>query len=737
MLGDQLITLKEAASLLDVSTATLRNWDRKGHLKAIRNPVNSYRMYRLSDVLTLKERAFTYAPTEAPNDRECTDNRRALSSGGVRRLIRTLHAILRDYEGNSSLIERFDELTKVIYCKLHDERDSVFSPGEAAFSIRPEDTDKRVATRIRMKYQSLVERKPLLFPERFRVLYLGDSALRRIVNQLANIELSNVSEDIKGLFYEEIIRNTFDKGDHQQFFTPRPIVEFMVQAVEPYLSGSVCDPACGTGGFLLYVERYLKQTRSPAVVELMGYEIDERLAWVSGVNLDMFDPAQQFTVSHLPSSGSLGSSLKPYFGCVDAIITNPPFGSTLSSQDSLNDFMLGRGHASRRRGVLFIERCLDLLKPGGVVAIIIDDGVLNGPSNADTRLMILERSHPLAIISLPDTAFMPYASVKASILILQKGYGDVCDENPCATFFAHAETVGRKANGDPLLHHDISTGRLELKSDLPDILSQWKAGSDATHNQKARSAQQYFWAELPFADDQIYAKSGLRIDAAYHDPARIKAEDVLHASKYPLSSVLEICDIRNEAVVPSTHLQDEEITYVGLANIEAHTGTYTPALVSGYSLRSSVKRFVTGDILFAKMRPALKKICLVTDDIEEGFASSECLVLIPKRNSATGEPIIIPELLALLLRSDLVYGQLIHLVTGIGRPRLSTTAILNVRLPVPPLNEQTRLLNLYRRSDSIARSLVADSERAIRSASQIMVDARRALVDDILSPTGV
>ena len=737
MANNQLISLTEAASLLDVSTATLRNWDKKGHLKAIRNPVNRYRMYMLSDVLTLKQRAFTLAPLETPSDQESSGIRRTPSSGDVRRLVRALHTILRDYEGNSSLIERFDELTKIIYCKLHDERDSGSSPRETVFRITPGDTDQSVAIRIRMTFDSLVERRPDLFPEKFRLLNVGDSTIRRIVEQLSGIELSSVSEDIKGLFYEEIIRNTFDKGDNQQFFTPRPIVEFMVQALDLYLNGSICDPACGTGGFLLYVERYLKQIRSPADVELIGYEIDERLAWVAGVNLDMHDPSYQFSVSRLPSAGSLGNDLKPHFGSVDTIITNPPFGSTLSAQESLNEFELGRGRASRRRGVLFIERCLELLKPGGIVAIIIDDGVLNSPSNTDTRLMILERSRPLAIISLPDTAFMPYASVKASILLLQKKTGTTSDEKPYVTFFAHAEKVGRKANGEPLLHHDKSTGKLELKSDLRRILTEWKAGPSDTHPQASWSEQQYFWATLPVTDDEAFAKDGLRIDPAYHDPARARAEGVLHSSKYPLRSVLEICDVRNEAAVPSTHLQDEEIRYVGLANIEAHTGIYTPTLVSGSSLRSSVKCFVSGDILFARMRPALRKVCLINDDIDEGFASSECLVLTPKSNPLTGEPLILPELLTLLLRSDLVYGQVIHLVTGIGRPRLSTTAILNIRLPVPPLDEQTRLLNLYHRSDSIARSLVTDSERALQSASQIMADAGRALVDDILSPDGV
>src|SRR5205814_2120794 len=136
-------------------------------------------------------------------------------------------------------------------------------------------------------------------------------------------------------------------------------------------------------------------------------------------------------------------------------------------------------------------------------------------------------------------------------------------------------------------------------------------------------------------------------------------------------TLAELCDLRHEAVVPARDHPDEELTYLGLANIEAHTGACTPSVVRGSSLRSSVKRFAPGDVLFARMRPELRKVCLVPDGLGEGFASAECLVLVPRADPATGGPLFLPELLALLLRSDLTFGQLVHLVVGIGRPRLS------------------------------------------------------------------
>lgn len=683
-------------------------------------------------------RLITPLPHDPSQSDEAEGQRVRLASADLRRLVKALHRILRDYEGNSSLIERFDELTKAVYCKVYDERKSALAPQDAAFRIQSGEADITVAARIREQFLSLVKRRPDLFPERFSRLRLGDSTIRRLVEELSRFKLASVSEDLKGLLYEEIIRNTFDKGENQQFFTPRPVVEFMVQVLDSSLTGKICDPACGTGGFLLYVEKYLKQNGSTSDVCLLGFEIDERLGWVAGVNLDMHDPAFNFAVSHVNSSGSLGNSLKPNFGTIDAIVTNPPFGSDLSEKNALTEFRLGKGKASRRRGVLFIERCLDLLKPGGVMAIIIDDGVLNSPSNTDTRHLILNQSHPLAVISLPDTAFMPYASVKASILFLQKKHEekrDTAEGN--LTLFAHAEVVGRKPNGDPLLRHVQTTGRMELDSDLPEILGVWKAGSSATTPQPVWSGGNCFWTKLPPTEDTSFAKDAFRIDPAYHHPARRRADESLQSSRHPLRPLKELCELRNEVVVPSKGLQEEDVTYLGLANIESHTGVYTPILVDSSSLRSSVKRFVSGDILFAKMRPVLRKVCLIGDDVDEGFASSECLVLTPRTNPETGVPIMLPRLLAILLRSGLIYGQLVHLVTGIGRPRVSTKAVLNVRLPVPRLAEQRRLLGLYDQSGSAARSLIEESDRALKKADQMMSRARRTLIDGILSPSGI
>lgn len=730
MTGEPYIALQEAASLLDVTPATLRNWDRSGKLKAVRHPVNRYRMYRLNDVLALQRRSSLF-PVTGPIEEIAKDlpTNKPLSATEIRRIVRALHRLLRDAEGNSSLIERFDELTKILFCKVHDEKGNNGKDG-SPFTMKEGDSDAAVASEVRKLFNIQVKRAAHRFPDRYARLNLKDRTIRQVAEMLAPVVLSNVGEDLKGLAYEEIIRNTFEKGDNQQFFTPRNVVEFMVRMLGPALSGTICDPACGTGGFLLFADAYLRSHGKCASARLLGFEIDERLAWVAGINLDMH-AISAFLIEHLTGSGSLGKDVKPYFEQIDAILTNPPFGSDMTDESALAELALGQGRQSRRRGVLFIEQCLGLLKPGGVFGIIIDEAVLNGPTNADVRRLILGRSDVFAIVSLPETTFMPYASVKASILFLQKkGGGNARLLKEGKTFFASAEVVGRKPNGEPLFRINRETGRQELDTDLPDVLKLWEqAGTD-------ESSERGFWSAIPNIEDDGFRGDGFRLDLAYHHPSRHEAMRTLQASPYPLKPLAELCDLRNEAVVPSKDLVDEDITYVGLANIEAQTGVCSPVVVSGVSLKSSVKRFVGNDILFSKMRPELRKVCLVPDDVAEGFASSECLVLVPKVDRKTGDPIILPELLALLLRSDLVYGQIVHLVIGIGRPRLSKSAVMNVRIPVPALKDQWRLLELHQRSEAASRALIAESEQALRKSEDIMADARKRLLDDLLMNGG-
>lgn len=680
------VTLNEAATYLGVSKATLRNWDNDGKLTAIRNPVNGYRLYDMNELMALKK---AMGGTVVKG----SDNVPEMDSKTVKRVINKLHCLIRDSDANSNIVTRFDEISKLLFVKLY-----VSSKSYDPFEMRIDEDVQAYFTRIQSEYLGAVEDAQIEVPDQFRRINLDAATLYKCGTELSKVDFSGADYDIKGLAYEDTIKGTFDKSDNQQFFTPHQIVDFMVHMVESYINGTVCDPACGTAGFLTRVAR-----TNPEVF-LQGMEVDERLAWVSRMNL-LLHGHSAFDVAYLQNGGSLGENSNRYFNSVNAILTNPPFGSDYTDEDILNRFDLGRDRSSRRRGILFIEQSWNLLAEGGVVAIIIDQGVLNAGSNSDVRKYILDHFRILAIIDLPETAFMPYASVSSSILILQKVLAPV---KQSGVFFAKSSNVGRKSNGDDDYIYS-SSGEASLNSDLPLIIENWR---------KYKNGDTAFddFCYVANVSENLEDDKSLRLDYAFHHPFRNESKETLARAAYPLLTLAEICDERNESYIPASDSNATTILFTGLANIESLSGKAQQVVTPAASIKSAVKKYEPNDIVFSKMRPSLRKIATMRYE-EGGYVSSECMVLTVRKNE-DGSYVVDPELLSTILRSDFVYGQIMGFVTGIGRPRIGGKDLRKIKIPLPPQHIQKEALGSIKASQSAvsqlrekARMLQAEAER--------------------------
>lgn len=700
-----LVTLSEAASYLGVSKATLRKWDREGKLKAYRHPLNRYRVYDLEELRLLRQQlSLSTERTEHQRSSCKSEITQIVNQRNVKRVVSRLHAALRDTDGNSSIIQRFDELTKLLFLKLIAERQD-----QSLYALRPKEDITAYARRIRKCYTDYANKYRKIIPKRFASLVCSDSAIYQCGMILSKLSFANANFDVKGIVYEEIIRGTFDKSEHQQFFTPHQIVNFMVEMLRPYLKGVIADPACGTAGFLAEVVR-----SGVRYEKLIGLEIDERLAWVSGINL-LLHGAKHFETRCLANGGTLGPLASDYFGTIDVILTNPPFGSDFTDQASLQSYELGRGKSSRRRGILFIERCWSLLRDGGVLGIVIDEGVLNLPSTADVRRFILDHFDILSIVSLPSSAFMPYASVNASVLFLRKSKKGQRTRN---VFFGKAEKIGRKPNGDDDVIYDGS-GRSLPNSDLPEIINRWES---------VRSGKRIKTDDLGFVTDIFENLGGdrtCRLDFRFHHPSRSLSKVLIAKSKYVLCALSDLCIERNETLIPSAELEDQVILYTGLAHIESGNGVAHQVPTPAASIKSAVKRYEPGDILFARMRPNLRKVALMSFD-EGGYTSPECVVL-QVRKDARGAYVIDPEVLAVLLRSDLVFGQIMHLIAGIGRPRLSVKDLRKVKIPVPPRSVQRECKIQFESRIASAKQLRSKAEALLTEARELEISA----VDDL------
>ena len=753
------LTIKDAAELLGVTPTTLRNWDKSKKLVAHRNPVNGYRLYAVEDVTKIlrdrgeNDQAYNL---DVPSDQ--TDVQAFLfpelfsqsesrqDTRTLRLLVRQMSKAFRDSMGGG-LLERFEEISKVLYCKLYDERQCRTNDNYTKqFYFSSDVPVNKIYQRIAALYEKAINLLPNVFTNSQRKLSNDKKAIVRIVELLHPVSLNDIPADIKGTVYEELIRNTFEKSDNQQFFTPRQVVEFMVRFTNPQLNQTLCDPACGSGGFLIEASKHIEgilfsqegeEFTSNRMAQylsnhIIGLEIDRRMAWVAQMNLIMHGDGNG-NIHHLDGNGSLSFSdnlnhlVKP--NELDIILTNPPFGSDLSDRTDLSRYQLGKGKSSRRRGILFIEQCIRWLKPGGRLGIIIEDSVLNGASNEDVRRFVLQYCVVEAVISLPDVTFMPYSSSKTSILFLRKK--DNNRETQPHIFMATVEQIGRKQNGDPLyVGQRGKNGSRELLSELPDVVEAWQ-----TYTTNGVQSITHLSPKIFVCPPERFTEgTGERLDVQFHHPSRATAESTLNRSIYPTPKLAELVVVRNRMVVPSTQDPDEIWQYIGLANIVAATGEYSVSNVLGRQLKSGVRRFHPRDILFSKLRPELRKCILVRDDEDDGYVSSECLVFCTLED-ASNDPLLKDiaskrkslqqyqvdrEYLSFILRSDIVFGQLVYQITGSGRPRVNQSAILGLRIPLPPLSLQREIVAAYKMAWQHHLECRVRSETALREGKEAL-----------------
>ncbi|MCL0033131.1 SAM-dependent methyltransferase [Peptococcaceae bacterium] len=413
----------------------------------------------------------------------------------LQRVVGKCHDIIRNEEGFDPTIA-FDEISKLLFAKMQDEReveqgfkdDKKRTPkSDYEFKIGKDELPEEVGIRIKEIFERAKNKYPEIFEgttEDIKYIKLRFPTIFHIVEELQSYTLQETTIDIKGATYELFIKGTFTGKGLGQFFTPREIVEFMVDMVEPKRKHLILDPACGSGGFLitcmnrvfneidwLYRQRGLDNPKQEkwrfATKHLFGIDLNERMTWVAKMNMVMHGDGHGgiFTHDGLKDSERIEVILDivKKRGGFDIILTNPPFGSKIKNQSILAEYELGRERKSQLTEVLFIERCLKLLKPNGILGIVVPDGILSNVQLGHVRRFIRENAIIRAIVSIPRDAFIPYGSgVKASLLFLQKK--DIEGKlKQGKVFMAIAENVGYDA-----------TGRSTGKNDLPIILETYK-----------------------------------------------------------------------------------------------------------------------------------------------------------------------------------------------------------------------------------------------------------------------
>ena len=412
----------------------------------------------------------------------------------------------------------FQELLKLIFCKVYDEDTAV---EHVKFFIgneerRSEIGQRRLKDTIETMFQDVRRIYPYIFPPD-ALIQLSPRVLAYVVGELQRFSLLETQADVKGAAYEQLVGSNL-RGDRGEFFTPRNICEMAARMVlstfpeDQRLQVKVLDPACGTGGFLVacmgtwrsIIEKNQMARYPSDPIKAMDEsrrlvrELADRLLFGIDFNPVLVRAAQMNLVMHGDGSTNVyhANSLLPpgewptevpndlssdiKLGSLDVILTNPPFGSKVPVDDPhiLAQFELANreGLATRRSmppEQLFIERCVDLLKPGGRLALVLPDSILSNPGLAFLRRWILRRTRVLASIDLPTEAFQPYTGTQTSLVILQKKTEREIEleahaDRPVAydVFMATPRAVGHDRRGEPVYLRTADGELIEYEEDL-------------------------------------------------------------------------------------------------------------------------------------------------------------------------------------------------------------------------------------------------------------------------------
>lgn len=395
---------------------------------------------------------------------------------------RTCHNIIYINEGLQKQ-PAFFEFLKVIFCKIHDER-NLLDPIQFYTTSKErnyQDGQASVYNRISKIFEEVKKKNAQIFDEN-DTIKLTPRTLTFLVAELQKYALLNTNIDIKGKAYEEIVGANL-RGDRGEFFTPRNVMKMAVDMINPKDNERVLDSSCGTGGFVvtamnkvierlkerfeeLYGEKaswnneilkaYNEKISETAKENFFGFDINPDLVKATKMNMVMNNdgsgnimqmntllPPQEWdenTKAHLADALHINKdNIKNHntIGFFDVIVTNPPFGSKIPIRDTqiLEQFDLGHiwqkdenGHwhqTSRLQSSvppeqLFIERILQLLKEGGRTAIVLPDSILGSPGLEYIRYWLIKKTRIIASVDLHADAFQPHNGTQCSILFLQK-----------------------------------------------------------------------------------------------------------------------------------------------------------------------------------------------------------------------------------------------------------------------------------------------------------------------------
>ena len=364
--------------------------------------------------------------------------------------------------------------------------------------------------------------------------------LANVVDQLDTIDMADT--DTKGDLYEYMLGKIASAGQNGQFRTPRHIIKLMVEMTAPNPRDVICDPACGTAGFLIAASEYLIRHHSEAIYRdeaarrrynegtFHGYDFDSTMLRIGSMNM-LLHGVENPDIRYRDSLAQADDDEAEKYSL---ILANPPFAGSLDYESTARD--LQQIVKTKKTELLFMVLFLRLLQTGGRAAVIVPDGVLFGSSKAHKALrrMLVEEQKLDAIISMPSGVFKPYAGVSTAIVLFTRTNSGGTDQVWFYDMRADGFSLDDKRSPQP------------ETSDLPDILARWQ--NRAAETERKRTDQSFLvpGAEIVGNDYDLSINryKEVEYEAVDHDPPRVilarlaRLEEEIAAGRKELEGLL-------------------------------------------------------------------------------------------------------------------------------------------------------------------------------------------------------
>lgn len=414
-------------------------------------------------------------------------------------------------------VDSFNEVFKLIYAKLYDEKEAR-KRKDREVMFRQSKDPKITYDNVNKLFQSAAREWPGIFSQ-YEKIELSPGHLSVCVPKLEEIQLLDGNLETIDAAFEYLLPD-IAKGKKGQYFTPRYAIDMAVKMLNPKDGEYVIDPACGSGGFLIHAMQHVwrnmkfgdKQSKIDyAANYLHGIDFDDKPTKISRAmmliagdgrshifKLNSLNPKEwqgdeseklharaelQKRLHHFDDYDKNVYNQKnfKYFD-FDLLLTNPPFAGEIIEKTLLKEYELAKNEKGKLRNkmerhILFIERTLDMLRPGGRLAIVLPQGVLNNTNMEYVREYLFDKARILAVVGLHGNTFKPHTGTKTSVVFLQKWSENEKPLNDYPIFMAVSKKAGKDNSGDYVYKKDEKgnyiidtiTGRKVLDHDLDEI----------------------------------------------------------------------------------------------------------------------------------------------------------------------------------------------------------------------------------------------------------------------------